>query len=215
MRKGHKLVLTILALVLVALIATVVGVWVDASAFWVNMLAGIVGSILSIGIAVYIVELLLEHRRAKDWAIVRAAVVHNITTQLVSVILDYASVLDAQSKVHTLFENSGSLTPQDLANVKSLQAVLSEKSGVLSETNYKGLHNRVEPHLARLRDFAAVYVVIPGQDPKIITRLQALEGTASQWSRKAQLSSINRDGLAVQAASTFDSVCKLAEGLAK
>jgi hypothetical protein len=194
-------------LVAVAIIAAVLGLFLDVGGFLGNLAAEVVGVAASIVLAVLAVDVLLERRRRQRWDDVRDQTLRAIYVRVGDLMVD--AMLDGP--VESLMRSQDPLNlhpgearderfwdavvPEDPASpgaveaMEDLAAFLRENSEQLAHhddddagwASSRLLYDEVHEEISQLRDVLTPRVLELADDPELVSRLLALEKADRSW----------------------------------
>lgn len=156
------------------------GFWLDADSFESNVLAELAGVVLGIGVAVFVVERLVDRDRRARWHLVATETIKTLRFALVRAAMPLYLQLPAprpnDADPFTMYR-SGKLGD----GLRALSAKLRDAEPRSPEELKPGLLrevlNDVAPHLDFIQDMIMQRLLTVGPDPELIKRLAVLEST--------------------------------------
>ncbi|HET8955637.1 MAG TPA: hypothetical protein VFN18_08260 [Solirubrobacterales bacterium] len=162
---------------LVLLLSLAVGIGLDPSSFASNLSAEMVGVVVGIGVAVLVVERLVDQDRRARWRLVETQTIATLRFALVKGALPLYLHLPAQRPMEAdPFMNKG--VGKLGAALENLSAALrADEPTDLKPDPLRGVLDNIAPHLNFVRDIVMQRLLTVGPDPELIRRLAKLEST--------------------------------------
>lgn len=153
------------------------GFWLDSSSFAGNVLAELAGVVVGVGVAVLVVERLVDQDRRARWRLVETQTIRTLRFALVKGALPLYLQLPAP---RTPEADPFAMEEADMLGeaLQNLAAALREREDTGPERDLlRSLLDSVGPHLDFVRDVIMQRLLTVGPDPELIKRLAVLDST--------------------------------------
>lgn len=168
---------------LVTILATVIGFCLDFEGFSVNVLASFFGTFIGIAVSITIIEKLLDEQNAQVWKNSRQALLQGIVIQLSSAVREYLALLPNIGAYRTLIETENKISQEKILLIRKLHTELSSKDADELRDKYLLLFDTLSSIFSNVDSLRMSYVVIPGADNDVVTRLTHINTKFAAWEK--------------------------------
>jgi hypothetical protein len=162
------------------LAAVVAGLLLDPRAFAVNLLASGVAILVSVAVAVRLIDPILRARRRRDWRLVSNATLVAIRTHVIDCVVQCWIQLGGSNGelLDLLLEGRDKFAMRALSGMERLLVLLE---GLDPDTETQSLYDDVKWDLGQVRDVLTPRVMLTAEDESLVGRLVTLEDAERVW----------------------------------
>lgn len=167
----------------IAILATILGLVMDPKGFSVNVLAGLTGAFIGIGVSVIIIERLLKEQHAQESRNTRKVLIDGIINQLNSAVREYLDLLPTIGQYRELLEQPDQLSSARIKSLKQLYDELLSQNPDDLRDKYVQLYPSVRLMISKLTDLQLWYMVTPSANNDLIVSLHHVNASLAAWDK--------------------------------